>query len=42
MEHLLSESSELFEAIFVDFSQTYKGPIDLDPSILQVKADELC
>lgn len=42
MEHLVSESSGWFEAISVDLSQTYRGPIDPDPSILQVKVLELC
>lgn len=42
MEHLVSESSEWFQAVSVDSSQTYKGPIDPDPSILQVKVAELC
>lgn len=42
MEHLVTESSGWFEAISVDLSQTYKRPIDPDPSILQVKVAELC
>lgn len=42
MEHLVSESSRWFEAISVDLSQTYKGPIDPDPLTLKVKVAELC
>jgi len=39
---LASESSGWFEAVSVDLSQMCRGPVDPDPSILQVEVAELC